>query len=86
NEGTYEVVVSKTGFETNDTVEVAVTAGEDASLVIYLTADKKGELSTTGIVVIAALAIIAAVAAVALLLKRKKGSEQAEEPPEPPEM
>jgi peptide/nickel transport system substrate-binding protein len=99
DEGTYEVVVSRTGFETNDTAEVTVTAGEDASLVIYLTADKKGGLSTTAIFVIAALAIIAAVAAVALLLKRKKGSEsdlgppkegesapeQTEELPKPPE-
>jgi peptide/nickel transport system substrate-binding protein len=99
DEGTYDVVVSRTGFETNDTEDVTVTAGEDASLVIYLTAEKKGGLSTTGITLIAVLAIIAAVAAVALLLKRKKGSgtefelpegnepapEQAEEPPEPPE-
>jgi peptide/nickel transport system substrate-binding protein len=98
SEGIYEVVVSKTGYETNDTVEVTVTAGEDASLVIYLTADKKGGLSTTAIYAIAAFAIIAAVAVAALLLKRKKGPEselglpeesgsapeQAAEPPEPP--
>jgi len=99
DEGTYEVVVSKTGYETNDTVEIAVTAGEDANLVIYLTADKKDGLSTTTTIAVAALAIIAAVAAAALLLKRKKGSEpelglpeedepapeQTKEPPEPPE-
>ena len=82
DEGTYEVVVSRTGFETNDTAEVTVTAGEDASLVIYLMADKKGGLSTTAIFAIAALAIIAAAAAVALLLKRKKGSESDLGPPE----
>ncbi|MCJ7489865.1 MAG: ABC transporter substrate-binding protein [Thermoplasmata archaeon] len=99
DEGTYEVVVSKVGFETNDTVDdVTVTPGEVATLVIYLTADdeKDGGLSTAAIAMIAALAIIAAVAVAALLLKRKKGSEpdlpedqspieQTVEPPEPPE-
>jgi hypothetical protein len=98
DEGTYEVVVSKMGFETNDTVDVAVTPGEVATLVIYLTADdeKGGGLSTAATAVIAALAIIAALAVAALLLKRKKGSEQdfqdnqspieqTVEPPEPPE-
>ncbi len=96
DEGTYEVVVSRNGYETNETVDVTVTSGDTASLTIYLTAEEGVGLSTTAIAAIAALAIIAAVAAAALLLKRKKGSEpelpedepspeQTAEPPKPPE-
>ncbi len=81
DEGTYEVVVSRTGYETNDTENVTVTPEETSDLVVYLTAtEEKGEgdggwTSSTATIAIAALAIIAAVAVAALLLKRKKGSE-----------
>ncbi|UCE91812.1 MAG: carboxypeptidase regulatory-like domain-containing protein [Methanobacteriota archaeon] len=79
DEGTYEVVVSKTGYETNDTETVTVVSNETASLTIHLTAveedeDGGGGLGTIAIVV-GILALIAAVAAAALLLKRRKGPE-----------
>ena len=94
-EGTYEVVVSKTGYETNDTMTVTVTSNETASLIIYLTAVEEEEDDGGGgldsvVVALAILAIIAAIAAAVLLLKRRKGPEseiiedepQVDQPPE----
>jgi peptide/nickel transport system substrate-binding protein len=93
DEGTYEVIVSKTGYVANDTETVTVVPNETASLTIYLTAaeeDDDGEGGGLGAIAIAVgvLAIIAAVAAAALLLKRRRrgpGPETMEdEPPEEP--
>ncbi len=79
DEGTYEIVVSKTGYETNGTETVTVVSNETASLTIYLTAieeDDDGEGGGLGAIaiVVGVLAIVVAVAAAALLLKRRKGS------------
>jgi peptide/nickel transport system substrate-binding protein len=93
DEGTYEIVVSKTGYETNDTTTITVISNETASLIIYLTAEEDedggGGLGTTAVVA-ATLAVVVGAAAAALLLKRRKGPESEileDEPPakQPPE-
>jgi hypothetical protein len=92
--GNYTVVVSKDGYETNDTTNLEVTLGATVDLDIRLTAiDDDGGSNTMAIAAAAAIVIIAALAATVLLLKRRKGSgapddepssEQAEEPGTPP--
>jgi peptide/nickel transport system substrate-binding protein len=79
--GVYEVVVTATGFETNDTETVNVIAGEVTNLDILLTAieEDDGGLSTMAAIGVAMLAIIAAIAVAVLLLKRRKGSEPQED-------
>jgi peptide/nickel transport system substrate-binding protein len=89
--GIYEVVVTATGFETNDTESVNVTAGAAVNLDILLVAieEESAGLDSTATAAIAVLAVIAAIVAATLLLRRRKGSEPkddgspGDEPPPP---
>ena len=74
--GIYDVVVTASGFETNDTENVDVTAGEvtDISILLVAIGDESAGLSSVVIAAVAAVALIAAIAGAAILMKRKKGS------------
>lgn len=85
NAGDYNVVVSKTGYETNDTADITIVIGDTVSLEVRLMAVSEGGTSDTAAIAAgAAIIVIAAIAAAALLMRRKKGPETGSDVDAPP--
>jgi hypothetical protein len=87
-EGTYDVTVTASGYESNETT-VAIVAGDEGTLDIYLTPEEEedGGSSSTALLGAVALAALIAIAAAALLLakRKKKGGEMTGEGEAPSE-
>jgi len=89
--GTYNVNVSKTGYETN-TTSVTIVAGQEKLLDIELKPVSEGKGGISGMVLVGiAVVVIAVVAAVALMLLRRKkagpdlGERETQGPEQKPE-
>lgn len=82
--GTYTLIVTKSGYETNDTVEITVAAGDAKTVDVNMApVDDEGS-SSLAVMAGAAIALIAALVAAMLLMRRKKGGGSPAEEEAPP--